>query len=45
MQSQSHRRTPDEFNVDDCRTTYEDLRARGVEFVMEPVAVRTASRP
>lgn len=25
------------LNVDDCRTTYEDLRARGVEFVMEPV--------
>ena len=24
------------FNVDDCRTTYEDLLAKGVEFTQEP---------
>ena len=24
------------FNVDDCRKTYEDLRAKGVEFTQEP---------
>jgi catechol 2,3-dioxygenase-like lactoylglutathione lyase family enzyme len=24
------------FNVDDCRGTYEDLRAKGVEFTQEP---------
>jgi uncharacterized glyoxalase superfamily protein PhnB len=23
-------------NVDDCRATYEDLRAKGVEFMQEP---------
>jgi len=25
------------FNVDDCRATYEDLKAKGVEFTDEPV--------
>ena len=24
------------LNVDDCRATYEDLRAKGVEFLQEP---------
>ena len=24
------------MNVDDCRATYEDLKARGVEFLQEP---------
>ena len=24
------------MNVDDCRATYEDLRAKGVEFLQEP---------
>ncbi|GAA0262354.1 VOC family protein [Cryptosporangium japonicum] len=24
------------LNVDDCRKTYEDLRAKGVEFIQEP---------
>jgi len=25
------------FTVDDCQTTYEELKSRGVEFVQEPV--------
>ena len=33
------------FMTDDCRKTYDELEARGVEFVDGPPSSRTASTP
>jgi hypothetical protein len=33
------------LETDDCRRTYEELKAKGVEFIREPWECLTASRP